>query len=717
MDDQSNDRLDEEVLEFWTPERMRAAKPLSLLDLPPPQSHQFRSLAVINYDGTSTVNSLTETSSSDPWKFIPSSDEQHYLDAVRARTSGKLEGSSLSFQPPFARRKVPDVHVYPYNAIGRFYYEQDGEHRCGTGAIVASNVILTNARCVWDRKNGRFSRNMAFRPCYPDSLDVFYSAGETLIFIPDEWQKYLKDEKLVKEQRLDWHYDVALVCVRGNMLRKYQKLYLPVNSQCVAGPYRSIGYPKSYSTGGPFDGDHMWECIGAEVSGHGLLLMRSDMYENAVGSPWLAANDEDQAQRCIVGLTNAGTPAFHVGEPKPGPVCGSPRFPDSLASSYERAASFTTTWESELPNGGKGIVSVLADSDGRLHAGSNGYVYRLDQATGAVLAQNHFPRRGSYEVRLAAGNNTLFLGIRGHVISVNPDDLGENWEVFLARSMAGTVSVHTVHTVDETHLYAGVDGRVYKLDKHGAEEAQNLLSEDTSLWSSIEVRFASGDSGFPYLYAGCNGWVWCLNAKTLKSIWAKQVGVFHVGFVEVLLRGDSLYAGSMGRVYKLNRKQGAEDASNSLSGLGYHEVRMATDGNYLYVGTNSHGIALSLDDLKTAWQLKLPGGSNIVSVLCQEGRVFFGSGGYAYQVDLGGNLLSQNTMDGESGEVRLAAVQPRRDRILTPKALPGVVVDPQHDKPEVRAPSPLLPSAGRLRLFVGTRGGVYGISANTKVEV
>lgn len=126
----------------------------------------------------------------------------------------------------------------------------------------------------------------------------------------------------------------------------------------------------------------------------------------------------------------------------------------------------------------------------------------------------------------------------------------------------------------------------------------------------------------------------------------------------VLANQKAVYAGSNGYVYLLDCLKGSVLATNTLSGMGDHEIRLAQpeDGSLLLVGTNGYVLGLDPTSLNTLWQTSLLHcGYEVVSVLCANGSAFAGCNGYVYRLDQGsGEVLSTNSLVGRGDyEVRL----------------------------------------------------------------
>ncbi|KAF1963064.1 hypothetical protein CC80DRAFT_530924 [Byssothecium circinans] len=136
----------------------------------------------------------------------------------------------------------------------------------------------------------------------------------------------------------------------------------------------------------------------------------------------------------------------------------------------------------------------------------------------------------------------------------------------------------------------------------------------------------------------------------LNTKW--ETGLPDTGYdiVSPLVNEKGVYAGSHGYVLRINPKDGSVSAKNSLSGMGEHEVRLASpvDASVLIVGTNGYVLGLDPDSLYTQWSTSLPdSGYELVSVLCGVNGVYAGSNGYVYRLDPdNGTVKARNNLPG-----------------------------------------------------------------------
>ena len=310
-------------------------------------------------------------------------------------------------------------------------------------------------------------------------------------------------------------------------------------------------------------------------------------------------------------------------------------------------------WSRSLPSTGYQITSVLRTAAG-LYAASNGYVYRLDPSTGAILASNGLSGYGNHEINLALSGdgNTLLLGQNGYALGLDPTSLNTNWSTSLPGCSYYDVSV----TADATNAYFGSFGYAYQLN---LSNGQILNTNNLPGAGFGAVRLALSPDG-TLVYVGTDGYALGLSTTNLSTTWMTSLPGCGSAITSVEAGDQVVYAASAGIVYRLAEADGTVLQTNGLPDRGSHEVRLSLseDGTVLGVGTSGYLIGLDPATIATQWQTSLPScGYHIVNPLCGDGVIYAGSNGYAYEVDAQSGAV--NATNGLSGmgynEVRLAA--------------------------------------------------------------
>jgi Calcineurin-like phosphoesterase len=273
-------------------------------------------------------------------------------------------------------------------------------------------------------------------------------------------------------------------------------------------------------------------------------------------------------------------------------------------------------------------------------ASANGVVFVMDGGSGTLLNTNSLPNESGNEIRLLVANSTLFAcSASGYVYSLSLDsNIGLNWSS-LVNSFKTTTNIAFGNGV----LYVGYHGDVAIVNaSNGSVTTHSSLQWDLN----EEVRLAVNGE---YLYAGCYGNVFILDASSLDQTGAGKIDIKgNLSLFNLLVVNGNLYAGSNGYVYGWNADGSNALGTNDLTGSGLHEVRLASDGSYLYVGTNGMIASLDLDDLgyNGNWAtplVSLPNSTtlldNAVNIICNGGFLYVGCFGNLFKLEAGnGNI-------------------------------------------------------------------------------
>ena len=304
----------------------------------------------------------------------------------------------------------------------------------------------------------------------------------------------------------------------------------------------------------------------------------------------------------------------------------------------------TSQFQTSLPGCGYGVTSVVTDG-AFIYTGCNGHVYKINRASGQVVAQNGLPGRGNNEIRLAIYGGSLYVGINGYAANLRTSDLVTQWQTSLPGCGYNIVSM----LCSNGKLYAASNGFVYRLDPSGGSVLnQNGLSG----MGYHEIRLASDTQS---VYVGTNGYVLQLNEATLTEIGRVSLPGCGYSVTSVLSASGAIYAGCNGYVYKLSSGLSVLN-TNGLPGRGNNEVRLAVGGERVLVGINGYAVALQASDISTIWQTSLPGcGYGITDVITDGGYALAGCNGYVYKLDPSyGTTLYTNSLTGMgNSEVRL----------------------------------------------------------------
>lgn len=160
---------------FWTPERFRAARPLTM----PQGNPDIAEQAAAQAEAAAAANQQVSHPGSPPlvevrpnWQnrlfTSPSLQQQQRLAPQLDSVIGNAKGSS-GF-PYTTLRVFPDaaVSTYPYRAAGKIFFR---DTRAGTlnicsGAVIGKRLIGTAGHCVYNTVGNYFYDNIVFIPAY-----------------------------------------------------------------------------------------------------------------------------------------------------------------------------------------------------------------------------------------------------------------------------------------------------------------------------------------------------------------------------------------------------------------------------------------------------------------------------------------------------------------------------------------------------------------------
>lgn len=225
----------------------------------------------------------------------------------------------------------------------------------------------------------------------------------------------------------------------------------------------------------------------------------------------------------------------------------------------------------------------------------------------------------------------------------------------------------------------------YPIYKSGAQLWQSEAAYEqrtTQQYSYLRTRslFTAGASGGPWLDTGTSGVV-SLTARggdgvitgpilgSAASVLWQAVAGTAVGWAQdtecgdhptsVLYNGtpNAAVAGCNGYIYGYDAERSTQVLSNSLTGYGKNEARLASDGTYLYVGINGYVLALAYSKFSTVRKLAAMKVGGPTTLLWAGSNLYAGATAQVCRIANGaaGGTLSYNTLTGlPGGDVDLA---------------------------------------------------------------
>ncbi|TFK37908.1 PLC-like phosphodiesterase [Crucibulum laeve] len=306
--------------------------------------------------------------------------------------------------------------------------------------------------------------------------------------------------------------------------------------------------------------------------------------------------------------------------------------------------AFQTQWTTSLPKSGHEVTSTLCNQSG-VYSGSNGYVYRLDYWTGAVLQTNNLESLGTHEVRLAApaDGSILIVGTYGYALGLDPTSLATLWSVNLPKTGNGVVSV----ICGAGSVYAACGGIVYRLNPaDGWIKGENYLKgrgvHEVRLAMSLTLRT---------VFVGINGYALGLAFDTLDTQWETSLPRSGFGITSVASGIGVAYAACNGWIYSIQELSGGVLFTNQL-GAGDGEVRLAIDAEAqnLYAGLNGYAFGFNPTSMQMIYMISLPGsGKSVTDVVAGDKQAYFANNGYVFQLNLSGDITLWNSLP-ERGE-------------------------------------------------------------------
>jgi len=240
----------DEVLAYWTEERMRDAIPL-----PPPD---------VAWDPDRHPEQLTPDGR--PVR-------QPVLIPPGLPTPPEVPGVPL---PQQTGTPVPNPGGWPYSAIGKLFMTMNGQNYVGSGFSVSgsTSVFMTAGHCVYDQGSGQWATNVMIALSYTPTSPGAQFAAVTLVTLVG-W--------INKQGRA---YDIGAGVVNGNMFNGRGNMGLLFNQAANTGPWTAVGYPAA----APYPGNAMYQTVGSYIGAGdpGTIGMNNnDMGGGSSGGPWI----------------------------------------------------------------------------------------------------------------------------------------------------------------------------------------------------------------------------------------------------------------------------------------------------------------------------------------------------------------------------------------------------------------------------------------------
>lgn len=238
----------EEILEYWTPERMAEAEPVPFPPYP-------------------------RTEPGEPGRGHAAS--QRGPDAQAYQTT---------------MIKAPKIHLPPYRCAGKLFWTFGSRSFAGSAAVVDEKGLMTAAHNLYDHRTKQWADNIKFCPAFTANASNKYGSWTYREYaVPREWEAPDLSARI--------GYDVGLVKLNigGNDWKPIGQvvgqLELVVNEPLNEDlQWFTLGYPARPITGYNFNGQEMWECQGNYIQkfeDENLVNKEGNLTGGSSGGPWL----------------------------------------------------------------------------------------------------------------------------------------------------------------------------------------------------------------------------------------------------------------------------------------------------------------------------------------------------------------------------------------------------------------------------------------------
>jgi V8-like Glu-specific endopeptidase len=233
----------DEASAFWTPARMRAARPLAV---PKVSAHAVGQERSQSRGAPGSVPPVAPTGGH----------ERASEPSSAARAAGPI---------PYTRQEITTPYTnFPNSANGKIFVAfPSGAVGTCSGTVVNSGptnpngVVMTAGGCVYQQALGGFAEALSFVPAFKNSDEPFGEWFPSDAIIPQEWF----------EDSSNLHFDLAALVVppadNGDRLQDDTGGWGMAWNQSPSQTVTAYGYPSAP----PFTGQLMYSCLSATVSG------------------------------------------------------------------------------------------------------------------------------------------------------------------------------------------------------------------------------------------------------------------------------------------------------------------------------------------------------------------------------------------------------------------------------------------------------------------
>jgi hypothetical protein len=237
-----------EAGDYWTRERMRNAKPFSLIALPgrAPTSEAAAVEEPTGLPGFSRGRLADQDSvllSDDDLAVLP------YSGALEESVEALPAAGGYDYPPPHTTFYVLTslYTTYPYKSIGKVFFSLNGSNYVCSGSAIGNKAVLTAGHCVSEGGQNKWANNWVFVPAYKNGDKPY---GTWPAFYLYAFQAWL-DSK-------EWGRDVAFACVSNQAGKTLAQTVGNLGfswNESRKKHWNVFGYPSA----APWDGEWMVE--------------------------------------------------------------------------------------------------------------------------------------------------------------------------------------------------------------------------------------------------------------------------------------------------------------------------------------------------------------------------------------------------------------------------------------------------------------------------
>ena len=255
-------------------------------------------------------------------------------------------------------------------------------------------------------------------------------------------------------------------------------------------------------------------------------------------------------------------------------------------------------WRATLDGADGKTIDVLAHQ-GRLFAGSNGYVYEIRVVDGTTRGRVKLGGFiGDYTTSICADATMLYAGSHGYAYGIKLDG---NWSKYeWDGNLDGAGYNHVDVLISGGRLFAGSYGYVYEFNPGNGQRLQK--SNPTGSWlpvGSYETHLAIAGG---VLAVACHGYVYGYdlshNWPPTSANWTADLTGNRYQEAYVTSVGGDIYAGSYGYIWRIDAATGAVRRKLLLTSRilfpGDYLTRIAAAPGTLYAGVHGYTNSVAL---------------------------------------------------------------------------------------------------------------------------